>query len=403
MSIKKFSVNFSLFCIALIFISIITASPVMAKDSIRIGFSMAITGYLAPGAVSEMNAYKLWKDTVNDKGGIYIKNLGKKLPVEFIFYDDQSREETAIRIYEKLLTQDKVDLILTPYSTNIHFAISPLAEKYKVPMLCATAATVKLRDVASNYFWFISSCVPDRQMETLSELLKFLNVKDVAIIYMQHHYSKESCDFLRPALKRKNIKMTLVKDYPMGVKDLTSLLTEVKGKKPQALIALTYPGDSFLVTKQVQEVGCDVSFFFGLVGPAINAYGRAFSNSSEGITTMGCWSPKGPWAGAKKFNEDYIKKWNIKPDYLDSVVAYQECQVLEQAIEKAGTLDRKKIRDVIAKEEFDTINGKVRFEGKENVVTPSGILQYQKGELEIIWPEKIATSRPIFPKPPWPN
>jgi branched-chain amino acid transport system substrate-binding protein len=381
----------------------LTGSSAWAKDSIRIGFSMALTGIYSQGAPSQMNAYQVWKDEVNEKGGIFVKDLGKKLPVEFVFYDDKSSPETAVRVYEKLITQDKVDLVFTPWGTTIHFAVAPLAEKYKYPMVGTTASSVKLRDIKTKYFWFTTSSVPDRQMPALVDLLKSLKIKNVAIIYVQDLFPRENLQFLQPALEKAKISTVLVKDYPIGVKDVTTLLSEVKAKKPDALIALCYPADAFLLTGQLQGVQYNPPFLFQLVGPSIAAYEKAFGPATEGIAAMGHWSPKAPWPGAKEFAERYTKKWNIRPDYLDSALAYVGCQIVEQAIEKAGTLDREKIRDTIAGSEFTTINGPIKFTGTENLVTPAMILQYQKGELEIIWPPKTATAKPLYPKPAWPK
>jgi branched-chain amino acid transport system substrate-binding protein len=381
----------------------LTASPLWAKDSIRIGFSMALTGIYSQGAVSQMNSYQLWKEDVNAKGGIFVKDLGKKLPVEFVFYDDKSSPETAVRVYEKLITQDKVDLVFTPWGTTIHFAVAPLAEKYKFPMVGTTASSVKLRDIKTKYFWFTTSSVPDRQMPALVDLLKSLKIKKVAIIYVQDLFPRENLQFLQPALEKAKIATVLVKDYPIGVKDITTLLSDVKTKKPDALIALCYPADAFLLTGQLQGVQYNPPFLFQLVGPSIAAYQHAFGAATEGIATMGHWSPKAPWPGAKEFAEGYIKKFHERPDYLDSALSYVGCQIVEQAIEKAGTLDREEIRDTIAGSEFTTINGPIRFTGTENLVTPAMILQYQKGELEIIWPPKTATAKPLYPKPAWPK
>jgi branched-chain amino acid transport system substrate-binding protein len=381
----------------------LVTSPALAKDSIRLGFSMALTGFYAQGAQSQITAYEVWKEAVNEKGGILVKDLNKKLPVELVHYDDKSSADTAVKVYEKLITQDKVDLVLTPWGTTIHFAIAPLAEKYRVPMVGSTAASVRLRDIKSRYFWFITSCIPDKQMEALVDLLQSLGVKRVAIIYVQEHFPRENLQFLKPALEKAQIEAALVKDYPIGVKDLTTLLMDVKAKKPQALIALSYPGDSFLLMGQCQGLGINPPFLFELVGPSIAAFGQAFGPGTEGVTTMGHWSPKGPWPGAREFEERYVKKWNMRPDYLDSALSYVECQIIKQAIEKAGTLDREKIRDTIAQSEFSTINGPIRFTGTENHVTPSMILQYQKGDLEIVWPSETATAKPIYPKPDWPK
>jgi len=378
-------------------------SPAQAKDVLKIGFSNALTGVYSQAALSQMNAYQIWKDQVNEDGGIYVKDLGKKLPVEFVYYDDKSSPQTAVKVYEKLITQDKVDLVFTPWGTTIHFAVAPLAERYGVPMVGTTAASVKLREIKSRYFWFITSALPDRQMKALVELLDHLSVKSVAVIYVQDLFPRENLQFLLPELKKAGIEVKLSKDYPMGAKDITTLLSSVKAKKPEALIALTYPADSFLLTGQIQGVQLNPQFLFELVGPSIAAFGQAFGPASEGIATMGHWSPKGPWPGAKEFEDRYVKKWGSRPDYLDSALAYMGCEILQQAVEKAGTLDHEKIRNVIAQSEFSTINGPVAFSGTENKVTPSMILQYQKGDLEIVWPKETATAAPLYPKPDWPK
>jgi branched-chain amino acid transport system substrate-binding protein len=397
---KEYFIHYVLSAFLLVFA---TVSPLQAKDSLRLGFSIALTGIYSQAAVSQMNAYKVWRESVNEKGGIFIKDLGKKLPVEFVYYDDKSSPETAVKVYEKLITKDKVDLVLTPWGTTIHFAVAPLAEKYKFPMVGTTAASVKLREIQSRYFWFITSAIPDKQMKALVALLKSLKITNVAIIYVQDLFPRENLQFLQPELKKANIQILLVKDYPIGVKDLTTLLADIKTKKPQALIALSYPADSFLLTGQAKGILLNTPFLFELVGPSIAAFGQVFGPATEGITTMGHWSPKGPWPGAKEFERRYVKKWKTRPDYLDSALAYMGCQIIEEAISKAGTIDRGKIRDTIAKGEFTTINGPIRFTGTENSVTPSMILQYQKGDLEIIWPPESATVKPLFPKPQWPK
>jgi branched-chain amino acid transport system substrate-binding protein len=395
--------DLALLLLANLFTLSLVVSPVLAKESIRIGFSMALTGIYSQGAVSQMNAYRVWEERINAEGGIFVQDLGKRLPVEFLYYDDKSSPETAVKVYEKLITQDRVDLLLTPWGTTIHFAVAPLAEKYRIPMVGSTAASVKLREIKSRYFWFITSAIPDNQMKALVALLNALGIQRVAVIYVQDLFPRENLQFLQPELKRAHIEIVLVKDYPIGAKDLTTLLADVKAKNPQGLIALSYPADSFLLTGQAKGVGLDPPFLFELVGPSIAAFGQAFGPASEGITTMGHWSPKGPWPGARDFEARYVKRWQTRPDYLDSALSYVECQIIEEAIRKAGTLDREKVRETIAQSEFTTINGPIRFTGTENLVTPSMILQYQKGDLEIIWPPESATAKPVYPKPPWPK
>jgi branched-chain amino acid transport system substrate-binding protein len=378
-------------------------STASAKDQITVGFSMSLTGRLAPQATGQMQAYQLWEQTVNAQGGIQVKEFGKKLPVKLVYYDDKSEAETAVRVYEKLLTEDKVDVVLSPQSTPIHFAVAPMAEKYKVPIVGTSAASVKLRDIKTDYFWFITACMPDRQMKALVDLLKELKIKSVAIIYEQDLFPRENLQFLKPYVEQAGLNTVLLKDYPLGAQDLTSLLVEIKGKNPDAVLALCYAGGSFTMTTQSKEVGLNPKLFFQLIGPATVVFEPKFGPAAEGLTTMGHWSPKGKWPGAKEFYDRYLAQFKAKPDYLNSSLAYAGCQIMQQAIENAGSLDRKKLRDYIATHEFQTINGPIKFTGTENLKTPSMILQWQKGELEIVEPQEASTAKPLYPKPAWPK
>ncbi len=128
------------------------------------------------------------------------------------------------------------------------------------------------------------------------------------------------------------------------------------------------------------------------VGPAIDFYTKVVGPSANGIVTMGHWSPaKADWTRAKPFFDAYVKKFNEKPDYLDSVLAYMSAEILEQAVAKAGT-DKEKLRQAISTMTFDTINGPVKFQGVQNAITPTAFLQIQGSELQLVWPKSIATS-----------
>ncbi|MDI6762302.1 MAG: amino acid ABC transporter substrate-binding protein [Thermodesulfobacteriota bacterium] len=375
----------------------------LAKDNIRIGFSMALTGPFAPAAKGQMDAYLLWEELVNKNGGILVKEFGRRLPVKLVYYDDKSEAETAVKVYEKLITDDKVDLLFAPNSTTIHFAVFPIAEKYKAPIVGNTAASVKLRDLKSKYFWFVTATMADRQMRALVDLLISLKVKTVAVVNIQDIFPRENLEFLIPYLKGGGFEIVLQKDYPRGIRDMVTVLSEAKGKNPDAFIALSTPPDTFLTAAQIQEVGFNPKFFFQLIGAAAVAFGPRLGAATEGISTFGHWSPKAPWPGAKAFLDNYVAKFKVIPDYLNSTLAYVSCQIIEQAVERAGTLNWEKLSEVIAKEEFPTINGPIRFTGSENLQTPAMVLQWQKGEIEIIWPSEVATAKPLYPKPPWPK
>ena len=388
--------------LVLVALVIFSSVPASAKDSIKFGYSIALTGVLSPNAAGVVETYAVWHELINKKGGIYVKEEGKKLPVEMVHYDDQSEPGTAVRIYEKLITQDKVDLILPPVSTDVHFAVAPLAQKYKVPLIGGTAASVKLRELKNDWFWFVS-WMPDWQERAVVDFLKDVQIKNVAVAYLQQIFPKENLEALEPALKQAKIETLLLKDYPVAEKDMKTLLSQIKAKNPEGAIFLSYPADTFTIVTQAPEVGLNPKFMFCLIGPAAVAFQPKFGPAVEGIACMGNWSPKQNHFGNKEFVEAFQAKYKKMPDAVNSTLGYMPCQIMEQAIEKVGSLDRQKLRDYIAANEFQTIQGPVKFKGSENIKAVSGILQWQKGSLEVIWPKNVATAKPMIPKPAWPK
>lgn len=370
-------------------------------ELIKIGYSIAKTGLFAQGAVSQINAYELWREQINAKGGLDIGGKGKR-PVEFVVYDDQSDPANAVRIYEKLITSDKVELLLSPWGTPTHFAIAPVLERYKFPMVGSTAASVQLRELKPGNIWFPTPSMPDHVAAAIVDLMKANGYKTVSIIGNQLPFALEIKKFLVPALGKAGIKVLGNTDYPPDIKDMTALLTAVKQANPDGVVALSYPSDSILYMNQARELGVNAKFQFVMVGPAIDFFRKMFGPAGDGIVSMGDWDPTLKGAPlAKPFYDAYVKKFNAEPDYLDSVEAYVSCEILEQAVAKAG-LNKDALRKTIGSTTFDTIRGKLKFTGVANATTPAGLIQIQGTEMHVIWPKDRATAA-FKPKGPWPS
>jgi len=357
---------------------------------VRIGFSIAKTGLFSKAAPSQMTAYELWKEQVNAKGGLNV--AGTKRRIEFVWYDDESKPAKSAQVYEKLITNDRVDLLLAPWGTPHHLSVAGVVEKHKFPMVGNTAASVAIRKIKPGYIWFPTSAIPDRIASELAKMAKQKGVKSAAVIANVLPFSQENRQFLLPALKAAGIAVKVDEKYPPNIKDMTPILTKIKNAKVDAVIGLSYPDDSFLYMKQAREIGVKAKMEFLLVGPTIPVFAKAFGKSADGILTIGHWSPyQTSWPRAKVFFDAYLAKFKSEPDYLDSALAYMSAEILEQAVAKAG-LDKAKLQETIATGMFETINGKVRFKGVENVITPTAFLQIQAGKMHIVWPKSIATA-----------
>lgn len=372
-------------------LALVFLGTTQAAEPIKIGYSIAKTGLFSKAAPSQITAYELWRDQVNAAGGLEV--AGVRRTIEFIWYDDESNPTKAAQIYEKLITDDKVDLLLAPWGTPHHLNVAGVVEKYKFPMVGNTAASVSIRKVSPGYIWFPTSAIPDRIGKELAALAKANGVKTAAVISNVLPFSQENRQFLLPALKEAGIAVKVTENYPPDVKDMTTMLTSIKKAGVDAVFVLSYPSDSFLYMGQSKELGIKAPFQFLLVGPTIEAFAKAFGDFANGIVTIGHWSPhQRAWPKAKSFFDAYKAKFKgATPDYLDTALAYMSCEILQQAVAKAG-LDREKLREVIAKGTFGTINGPVRFDGVQNAITPTAFLQMQGGQMHLIWPKSIATS-----------
>jgi branched-chain amino acid transport system substrate-binding protein len=359
-----------------------------AADPVKIGFSLPRSGMFSSSVAPQENGYALWREQVNARGGLDV--AGTKRPVEFVIYDDQSEPSKAVQIYEKLITDDKVDLIFAPWGTAHHFAVVGIADRYKYPLIGNTASSVKLQEIKSNYFWMVAG-QPDDLAVRMVEMMKAQNVKSVAILALQLPFSLELREQLEPLLKKESIQVAVAKDYPPTVKDMTALLAAVQQAKPDAVLSLSYPSDSVLYMNQSRELGITAPFQFVLIGPSIPFFRKMFGANADGITTLGYWTPhQKKWERAAPFYEAYKKKYNDEPDYTITTTVYSSCEVMEQAIAKVG-LNREALREAIATGKFSTITGEVTFKGKRSSL-PSSVSQIQNGEIHIIWPPELATS-----------
>ncbi len=403
----KFSLLVVYVLLVLVAITLPFAAYPQTKDKIRIGNAISLSGpYVAGAITTQANPYDLWVKEVNARGGIYVKEYGKKLPVEMIRYDDKSDVGTVVKLVEKLILDDKVDLLLPPWSTAMNFAIAPIITKYEYPVMGVTVDSMKIKEMASSLpYFFVHLNQPPVKAEAIVPLLKELGVKTAAVIHHADLHGIEFAGYVTPQLSIGGIDVVMYKSYPLGVKDLSPLLKKVKAAKVDAFLAFTYPPETFMITQQAKAIAFNPKLFYMSIGTAFAAFKDTYgAKTVEGVMGTGAWNPKVPYHGAKEFWDRMVQFAGPgKVDWYGNAFAYSSMQVLEQAIEKAGTLDRKKIRDVIASGTFDTVIGPVRYENQINVQSPGEVGQWQNGQFEIVAAKEKRTAKPLYPKPAWPK
>lgn len=367
------------------------------RAPVRVGYAIARTGALAAGAQATQEPnYLLWAELQNAAGGLNV--AGSRRPIELVAYDDRTDVETCVRTYEKLMGSDKVDLVLPPYGSNANFAVAPLATRFGYPLLAPTVLSRRLIQMKLPYYFSVIQQA-EPMMAALVAVLKAGGVKTAAVIYIDDLFGLECHAALKTAAGDAGLAIVEEKSYPFGVTDLSPVLRTMKDKSPHAFIGLTYPPDTILVSRQSKEIGFNPKVFYVGVGTSFPLYRSVMGPGAEGVMGMGSWNPKSS-GGAKAYFDAHVKKFGKEPDRWASGAGWAALEILTAAVAQAG-LDRKAIRDHVANAEHDTILGKIRFSGSENVGTPGTVSQWQRGEFEVVWPSSNATAPMLTTKPVW--
>jgi len=391
--------------VAVVFLFGVGATKSLAKDKIVIGQAISLSGPQAGGvAIAGGRIYTMWVEEVNKNGGIYVKEYGKKLPVELKRYDDKTDIGTMTNLLEKLILEDKVDFVFPPWGTAWLFAAAPIANKYGYILIGGPGGAMKLKELSLPYFFQVLN-FSETQAPALADIFKEVGVKSVAMIYRGDLHGVEYGEAMVPYFKQRGIEVKMKKSFPPEIKDLSPLLKEAKSLDVDAFCAACYPGGGMLLTGQALALGINFKALFLTVLPfSPNLYRDTFGmDTVEGVMGGGAWNAKTS-PGAKEFVGKFVARFGMEPDYWGGLFYWSSLQHFQQAIEKAGTLDQKKIRDIMAKETFPTALGPFWYDKDRYFVNhPGEIGQWQKGVFEVIDPGKKRTSPPLYPKPAWPK
>jgi branched-chain amino acid transport system substrate-binding protein len=380
------------------------ASPAQAQDVIRIGWAISKTGPFAAGAnVTTLPNYQVWVKDVNDAGGI---NVGaKKMKIEVVEYDDRSNSEEMIKAVERLATQDKVDFILPPWSTGLNLAAAPVFNKYGYPHLAVTANTNRALEMTKRWpnltFWLgLPSELIEGLVETMSALRRDGKIGGkIAMAAVGDQFGIEQSTAAREGLKKAGFNLVYDKSYPFGTQDLQPIVKDAQAANPDAFIAFSYPPDTIGLTDQAKVAGFSPKVFFVGVGTAFPIFKGKFGASAEGV--MGIGGSNADLPGIKWYIQHHKEIIGREPDRWASPITYASLQVLQQAIERVGKIDRAAVIQEINTGTFDTIIGKVKLvDGLYKDVWAVG--QWQGNDFYAIAPMKQQGARaPIVPKPAW--
>jgi branched-chain amino acid transport system substrate-binding protein len=385
------------------------AAPVAgAQPPIRIGASLALTGSYVVFGQNQHRGYKLCEKHVNEKGGV----LGRK--IEFVLYDDQSEPATGVRLYERLITQDKVDVVIGPYSSPITEAVADVNEKFKMPMVAPGAAATSIFK-RGRKFVFMVLPPGEVDLEGLIDIAARKGLKTVAVIHQDVIAARATAQGAIELGKKKGLEVVLVEAYPQGTTDFSALLAKVRAANPDVLAAATYFEDTVAITRQMKDLSVNPKMYGLTTGVDSLRFYELLGRTAEFVYGVTPWVPElvelragglipiaRQYPGAREFVESYKKEFPGADLSYHSAAGYGGCQILIEAIRRAGSLDSGKLREAILKTDRNTVFGGFRV-GRDGlqIAHKMVMFQWQDGKKVIVWPEELAPGKPRFPTPPW--
>ncbi|HEV8436804.1 MAG TPA: amino acid ABC transporter substrate-binding protein [Methylomirabilota bacterium] len=366
----------------------------LAQGPIRVGASISLTGtYAKPGTYGR-DGYLLCQKQVNDRGGL----LGRK--IEFVLYDDRSDAQTGVRLYEKLLTEDKVEVVMGPYSSAITEAVANVTEKYGKVMMAPLASTTSIWEKGrKNLFMVVSPA--ETFLQGLIDMASRFGLRSVALINEDTLFPKASVKGAVELARKKGMEVVFQEAYPKGNTDFSAILTKVKAARPDVLGAATYFDDVVAITRQMKELDVNVKMFGSTVGGDLPEFYKLLGRTAEYVYGASLWEPGLPYPGAREFVAAFEKEFGRPPSY-HSASAYAGCQIFVEAATRVGALDGERLRAELLKLRTRTIFGDYAVDERGFQVGHRGVtIQWQDGKQVVVWPDEVAAGKARFPTPPW--
>ena len=395
----------------LLFVSILIAISLVGckKDDdspkvIKFGAALPLTGGLAMEGDKHQKGYDLWAEETNKAGGITVN--GEQYQVEIIYYDYQSDNATAVKLAERLITEDNVDFLLGPMGSGAAKAVSAVTEKYQVPMIAPSASSFEVFTEGYDYLFGIFT-ENATLTEPLADIALSKGVKTVALISRNDLFPLSIANEVIASCEKLGITVTYFDQYAIGTTDFSAMLIEMAATEPDWLFMTGYAEDGLQLFRQVKELNIETNMQSMVAGAAFREFIDGLGEDSEYITTA-CWwhevvtyEADDVFGTSANFVELFTEKYGFEPDYPHAGAA-ASAVILAQAIEKANSLDPTEVRDVLDSETFETFYATVNFADNgigAGYVPP--VMQIIDGQHVVLYPEVIQQAEFIYPMPGW--
>ncbi|HKW80292.1 MAG TPA: amino acid ABC transporter substrate-binding protein [Casimicrobiaceae bacterium] len=379
-------------------------------DTIVLGAAVSLTGKYSTNGKNTQEGYELAVKRVNEMGGVKVG--GKSYKLKIIYYDDESTSARGAQLVERLISQDGVKFVLGPYSSGLTKAIAPVTEKYRVPMVEGNGADRDLFEKGYKYLFAVlnTSDYYLRSAITLAAEQAQKAGKDpkslrIAIAVENDNFSKDVRDGVAEDAKKYGMSIVIDDKLPPEINDMTATLTKVKALKPDILVVSGHEKGAVLAVRQVSELKVYVPML-ALThcdsAKIIEKFGKAAEYAVCGSQWDRTLSYSGHYFGsADSYAKMFDAAYKYEPPYQ---AAESTASVLTfvDAFQRANSLDPEKVREALTKTDFTTFYGPIKFDATGKNIAKSMVLyQVQDGKFKVVAPSKWASSKIIYPAPPW--
>lgn len=378
------------------------------SDKIRVGMTVSSTGSFALASQSGVRGVEMWVDDVNRRGGIEVK--GKKYPVELVKLDDRSDKQMVTRVYERLIVDEKVDLVFAPFGSTLTAAAATVTERLGKYMMVWSAASDDLYKQGFKNMVSGTQMPVSAMLRANMELAANQGVKKVAILYSDEPFPAGLAEGGKEQAAKNGMQVVLFEKYPKGQKDFSTILQKARAAGAEALVPTSYEGDLISMTRQMKQL--DINFPYVFMVYASTPQFQAIGADSNYIYSHTNYHPAINWkvnAGMtrEQFAAAYDQRFpkaEFPPDF-QTALAYGAGALTEEIVKQAGTTDAAALK----KASLD-LSGKLTVmagpyaidETGKQLLMPFPVVQLLPGKGMVpVWPADVATQKPVYPAPDW--
>jgi branched-chain amino acid transport system substrate-binding protein len=336
----------------------------------------------------------MWAHDVNARGAL----LGRE--VEIVSYDDQSVPATSARLYEKLISEDKVDLLIGPYASDVTLAASGVAERHNFPMVSGSAAATGIWSHGYRNIFQVDTPA-ERYMDQLIESASAAGLTSIALAYAGSDFPREVARGVRAKAAAAGMKLVIDEEYHEDNVDFTDLIRRIKATSPDLVIGGTYLHDSIAFVREAKRQNFSPKALAFTVGPALIEFGETLGSDADGILGVVAWMRSGNVPMAYDFSFRY-KEMTGRNAGVHAAYGYAAGQVLEAAVRLADSLGRDAVREQLQEMKFGSLLGRYRVDdsGKQ-LAKKTFVMQWQDGRRLLVLPAQRRESEIVYPLKPW--